>query len=160
MPSLKEFVEALQAGWFPALAALVGCSIVVLGDWYSLPYISVSPRWVLTTAVVVGVFAFSILAANAAYLPVYFWKSHARRRARLASLERMKKEVDSVPLEEQAILQYLSTTGKKAFVAEMNHPLLAPLIAKGIIKILSGTHSILEWPHIVQDDVWEYMLSD
>ncbi len=157
MPTLKEFVEALQAGWFPALAALVGCAIVVLGDWYSFPYISESPDWLLTTVVVVGVFSFSILVANAAYLPVLLWNANTRARDRAKFRQMVRQEVENAPPEERAILAYLVTSGRRAFAAEFDDRRLAPLVSKGILRKLGGTNSVLQWPYVVQDDVWEYL---
>ncbi|MDD8024510.1 MAG: hypothetical protein PHX82_15535 [Paracoccaceae bacterium] len=158
MPSLKDFVAALQAGWFPALAALVGCAIVIAGDWYQVPYLSSTPPFLLTAAVIVGVFAFSILAANIVYAPIAVWRSIKRARARKNFKERIEAEVFSSPPEEMAILAYLVTTGRKAFAAEFNDRRLAPLVAKGIVVKLGGTHSVLEWPYMVQEDVWQLLL--
>ncbi len=36
----QGFVSAMQAGWFPALAAFVGCTIIIARDFYELPYLS------------------------------------------------------------------------------------------------------------------------
>lgn len=157
MPTLKEFVDALQAGWFPALAALIGCSIVVAGDWYSLPYIHGSPSYFITTAVVVGVFSFSILAANAAYLPVVLCKMLRAAQKRKAFRQTLQKELANSPPEERAILAYLITSGRRAFVARFDHRGLAPLVAKGILHKQGGVHSVLEWPYVVQNDVWEFL---
>ncbi len=78
MPSLKEFVAALQAGWFPALAALIGCFLVIGGDWFGLPYLTETPGWLLTTAVIVGLFSLSVLLANVAYLRIVLKNSEIR----------------------------------------------------------------------------------
>ncbi len=158
MPSLKDFVASLQAGWFPALAALVGCSIIVLGDHFSVPYLDQSPKYLLTIAVVVGVFAFSVLVANIAYLPVRVWKILYRRRTDRKFRAHMAREIQSAPAAELAILAYLVTSGRKAFAAEFNNPKLTPLVSKGLIIRMSGTHSILEWPYIVRQEVWDYLV--
>lgn len=160
MPSLKEFVAALQAGWFPALASLVGCVIVVMGDWFQLPYLSSSPAWLLTTAVIVGVFSFSILVANLAYAPVAAWKFFSRRRAAKKYREKLIAKIMEAPDGERAILAYLITTDRQAFSAEFNNPKLSPLVSKGILRKQGGAHSVLEWPYIVQEDVWKYLLEE
>lgn len=102
MPSLKDFVSALQAGWFPALAALVGCSIIIAGDIYKLPYLSATPDFVLTSAVVASVFSFSILVANVAYIPVAYipvkvWVLLKKRKAQKARRERLIRNVEEAP---------------------------------------------------------------
>ena len=157
MPSIKEFVEALQAGWFPALVALIGCSVVVAGNWYAVPYLSSAPGWLITTAVIVGVFAFSILAANVVYLPILAFKLLQRRSAGKAWKRKIRDLVEDSPYDERAILAYLVTTGRKAFAAKLDDRRLVPLVAKGLINRLGGQNSFLEWPFVVQEDVWTYL---
>lgn len=158
MPSLKEFVAALQAGWFPALAALVGCSIIILGDFHNVPYLSSTPHVVLTAAVVVGVFAFSILSANLAFIPIKLWNAHTRRKAEKEFRERLEKEIENAPEPEQKVLAHLVTSGRRAFAAEFNDQKFAPLVTKGIVRKLGGAHSVLEWPYEVRQEAWDYLL--
>lgn len=160
MPTLKDFVSALQAGWFPSLAAFVGCIIIVLGDYYRLPYLSSTPPWLLTTAVFVGVFSFSVLAANLAYLPVVVWRAVKKSKAKKRFKESVERAVWDAPFEEREILAYLVSSGRRAFNAEYNDRRLSPLVAKGMLKKLGGTHSVLEWPYIVQTDVWQLLLEN
>ena len=160
MPNLKDFIAALQIGWFPALVALVGCSIVVAGDWFQLPYLSTAPEWLVTTAVTIGVFAFSILAANLAYAPVWIFRNYRRKKFHNKIKEKMLQEISTAPPEEIAILAYLVTMGRKAFCAEYTDRRLAPLVSKGIIRKLGGTHSTLEWPYIVNEDAWQFLLQN
>lgn len=158
MPSLKDFVAALQAGWFPALVAFVGCFIIIMGDFLKIPYLASSPNILLTLAVVIGVFSFSILIANVVYLPVLAWQVLQRRNDLKRFRAQIVQEIESAPESEKAILAYLVTTGRKAFVAEFNSKQLSPLVSKGFIIKLGGTNHILEWPHMVQQDVWEYLV--
>jgi len=160
MPNLKDFVDALQAGWFPALAALIGCFIVIVGDWYSIPYLGDAPEWLTTTAAYVGVFALSVLIANVFYLPVRIWKNFKAHKANAKYAEAIRSEIQNAPPQEIAILAYLITSGRKAFAAEFNDRRLAPLVSKGIIVKLGGTHSVLEWPYMVQDAAWEFLLEN
>ena len=160
MPSLKEFVDALQAGWFPALAAFVGCSIIVAGDYFQLPYLDATPDLILTVAVVIGVFSFSILVANIVYLPMIFWKKFQRHKHRKEIRKKLVQAVETAPDEEKAILAYLVSSGRKAFTAEFDHKKLSPLVSKGIIMKLGGTNSELEWPYMVRQDVWDYLLEN
>jgi Super-infection exclusion protein B len=157
LPSLKEFVEALQAGWFPALVAVLGCSLVLAGNWYDAPYLANMPSWLTTTVVIVGLFATSILLANLLYAPVALFNAARRWRVRKAWRSKIGKLVDEAPEGERAILAYLVTTGRRAFAAKLDNRALVPLLAKGIIQRVGGHHSVLEWPHIVQDDVWSYL---
>ena len=160
MPTLKEFIEALKAEWFPALAALIGCSVVIAGDWYSVPYFSDTPPWLITTVLVVGVFALSVLLANIAYIPILLATSFLRWRRRIKYAENIRNEVENAPAEERAVLAYLLSTGRRAFTAKIDDRRLTPLVSKGIILKLGGTNNMLEWPHAVQDDVWLYLLAN
>ncbi|RAZ83416.1 hypothetical protein [Cereibacter johrii] len=157
MPSLKDFVDALKAGWFPALAAFVGCAIVVLGDYYQLPYLDEIPKFILNVAVIVGVFSFSILSANVARVPVAIWKLIRNRRYARMFKEKIISEIKAAPKAEEEILSYLVTSGRKAFVAKIDNRRLMPLVAKGILVRLTGTHSSLAWPYVVRDEAWEYL---
>jgi hypothetical protein len=107
--------------------------------------------------VVVGIFSFSVLAANAVYLPVSLWKAYQRKQARAKLREMIRRELDSAPKEELAVLSYLLSSGRRAFAAEFNDRRLVPLVSKGILTRMGGTHSMLEWPYVVQEDVWEYL---
>jgi len=158
MPSLKDFVSALQAGWFPALASLVGCSIIVLGDFFGVRYLNSSPEFLITAAVIVGIFSFSILVANIAYLPVVVWRVIRKRQAREAFKVIISQEIETAPYDERALLAYLVTSGRKAFVASFNDARLAPLVSKGFLLRLGGTHSVLEWPYVVREEVWDYLV--
>ncbi|WP_271880144.1 hypothetical protein [Phaeobacter italicus] len=160
MPSLKDFVAALQAGWFPALAAFVGSSIIVAGDYFKLPYLGSSPDLLLTIAVVIGVFSFSILIANIAYLPITIWKAFQRRNRRKEFRGKLVREVEAAPDSEKVILAYLVTSGRKAFAAEFNNQRLSPLVSKGFLVKLGGTNSVLEWPYIVRQEVWDYLIEN
>jgi len=31
------------------------------------------------------------------------------------------------------------------------------MVSKGMIKKLPGSHSVFEWPYIVNSDVWDYL---
>lgn len=158
MPSLKDFVAALQAGWFPALAAFVGCSIIILGDHFEVPYLDATPDLILTLAVVVGVFSFSILAANIAYIPITIWKALRRRKAKEEFRAKLLREIQAAPDQEKTILAYLVTSGRKAFTAELNDRRLAPLVSKGFLVKLGGTNNVLEWPYIVREEVWDFLV--
>ncbi|MEQ8558800.1 MAG: super-infection exclusion protein B [Henriciella sp.] len=157
MPSLKDFVSALQAGWFPALAALVGCAIIIAGDYYQLPYLSDTPDFVLSVIVIVAVFSASILIANFVYLPIEVFKTIKRSRLREKYKKQLIEEIQNASDTEKAILAYLISSNRKAFTAEFNDRRLAPLVSKGLIIKLGGTHTTLDWPYLVQDDVWAYL---
>lgn len=159
MPSLKDFIEALQAGWFVALTIFVGSSIILAGDYWSLPYLDESPGWLLTSAVVAEVFSFSVLVANIAYIPIRAWQRLMRRRAQRDLKDEIKSLIDQAPEQEFYILMYLVKSGRQAFNAEFNDRRLSPLVSKGIVIKLPGSHSVLEWPYIVRQEAWDILLS-
>ncbi|MDE9451349.1 hypothetical protein J3R80_12810 [Aliiroseovarius sp. Z3] len=157
MPSLKDFVAALQAGWFPALAAFIGCAIVLLGDYFRWPYLDGSPAYLLTIAVYVGVFSFSVLTANLAYMPVLIWNIYSDRRAKERFFKRIEKEIEEAPSAERELLSYLVSSGRRAFTSEFDDKRLVPLVSKGLIIRQGGQHSVLDWPFVVRQEVWDYL---
>ena len=157
MPSLKEFVDALQAGWFPALVAFLGCSLGLAGNWYHVPYLTDAPAWLTTTAAAIDIFAISILSAKLIYAPIAAIKTLLRWRKKKAWALKIRGVVEDAPYDEKSILAYLVTTGRRAFAAKLDDRRLVPLVAKGMIERISGRHNALEWPHLVQDDVWDYL---
>ncbi|UWQ33841.1 superinfection exclusion B family protein [Leisingera sp. M527] len=157
MPSLKDFVAAMQAGWMPALAAFVGCLSVLAGDYYKLPYLDSAPDWLTTTAAYVGVFAFSILVANLFRLPVLAWKKRQSRRKERQLRARLRKSLDEAPDEELDLLMSLFASGRQSFVATYTDGRLAPLVAKGFLLRSGGQYSVLEWPFRVRNEVWNYL---
>ncbi|MDV7269286.1 hypothetical protein RYZ20_00050 [Thioclava sp. A2] len=70
------------------------------------------------------------------------------------------REVESAPDSEKAILAYLVTSGRKAFAAEFNDQRLSPLVSKGFLVKLGGTNSVLAWPYIVRQEVWDYLIEN
>jgi hypothetical protein len=160
MPSLKDFIAALQSGWFPALACIIGCTIIIAGDYYQIKYLDSVPEWIILTATLLWVFSFAILVANIAYIPVHLWKGMKRNKAKFEQSVSLINSVISAPPEERAVLAYLATTGRKAFIASLDDTKIIPLISKGLVRRDTGYHSVLEWPHIVDDTVWEYITSD
>jgi len=160
VPNLKDYVEALQAGWFPALASLVGCSIIVAGDWFKVPYLSANPEWLINVAVYVGVFSFAVLVANLVYLPLKLWRALKRRRERKLAQEAVNRRIEQAPDEEKGVLAYLVTTNRQAFTAKLGNPQLAPMVSKGLIVVQPGQHSRLEWPHVVPDVVWDILIEN
>lgn len=159
MPSLKDFVAALQAGWFPALAALVGCSIIIAGDYFQVPYLDVTPSYLITTAVVIGVFSFGILVANIVYLPVLGWRRIQLYRDGVRRRDNLIQRVKDAPQPEINMLGYLVSSNRRAFQTYTRHPVIGPMIAKELIHPL-GTGSALQLDYIVNESVWEYLVAN
>lgn len=160
MPNLKEFVEALKAGWLPALAAAIGCGLILLGDWYQLPYLSSAPPFVTTTAAYIGVFALSVLLANSVRLPIHLYKWIERYLRRRKTKKKIITTVEELPEPELWILAYLISSKRKAFGANLLDKRLVPLIARGLIIRKNGQYNVLNWPHVVQNDVWNYLIEN
>lgn len=91
---------------------------------------------------------------------IRIWLSLKRKQARIEFSNAIQKEIKNAPPQEISILAYLVTSGRKAFAAEFNDRRLAPLVSKGIIVKLGGTHNILEWPYMVQDAAWDFLLEN
>lgn len=159
MPSLKEFVAALQAGWFPALVALIRSGLVIGGDAFKIPYLDSTPRFIITALVIVAVFSFSILVANVVYAPVFLWKKWQKRKLKAKFRDLITSRINGLPDQELAILAYLVSSGRRAFSADLNDRRLVPLVALGMIQRQGGVHDMLNWPHVVQTDVWDHLVA-
>ncbi len=157
MPSIKDFIHALEAGWFTASISLIGCCIVIFGDYYAVPYLSSTPVWFLNLAVIVGVFSFAIIMANFLYFPIFIFKAVRKRFAKAKAVRRAYQEVEAATPDEKEVLRYLIATGQRAFVANYGNSRLITLVAKGLIQVAPGQHSIMEFPHVVQPYVWAYL---
>lgn len=125
-----------------------------------MPYLTDAPSWLITTAAIVGVFAFSILVANIVRAPMIAFQSFRRWRANKAWKLKVAALVEEAPYAERAILAYLVSAGRQAFPAKIDDRRLVPLLAKGIIVQLAGRHSMLDWPHMVQQEVWTYLVEN
>lgn len=157
MPSLKDFTDAMSATWPVALATFIGSSAILLGEAVDIRYLQTLPDWFLGTAFLVAVFSGSIVVV--AIVRGLF--ELARRPFQYRRIQQAKvKHIDrlmGLPDEEKHILAWAVTNGTQVFLAPFNHERLEPLLAKGYVQTVGGTHSIIAWPYSIPDHIWDYL---
>lgn len=156
-PSLREFMDAVSARWPTALTVLLGSSGVLYTAANGYQYVSDLPSAVLTTCFILAIFAgaslasTSIEAAFSALKRVIGWmRSNSVKTERLAMLL-------DLPFDEHLVMSMLFTNKKQAFHARVDEPSLIGLIQRGLIIKQNGTHSMLEWPYLIPQFVWNAM---
>lgn len=154
MPTLKDLVEALSASWPVALAALLGTGGILLGEALGLRYLRTLPEWALGATFVAMVFAAAVLAVSALRGVITGVSAMSGRRKRTLAVAAHVARLDDLPQAEKEVLAYLTLKGTQVFLAQHGHHRLEPLVAKGYVKMLGGTHSILQWPYKIPDHIW------
>lgn len=156
-PSLREFMDAVSARWPTALTVLLGSSGVLYTAANGYQYVSDLPSAVLTTCFILAIFAGASLASTSieatfsALKRVIGWmRSNSVKTERLAMLL-------DLPFDEHLVMSMLFTNKKQAFHARVDEPSLIGLIQRGLIIKQNGTHSMLEWPYLIPQFVWNAM---
>jgi len=155
LTSIKEFIEAMTASWPAALAAFIGSAGLLFSDHLGVRYLATLPAWALGVALVVAWFSAGILfVALVRWLLDLVGRPFRRRRKARAKAEHVEG-LAGLPDEEKYILAWAGHRNTQVFLAEFNHELLEPLVAKGYVSIVPGHHSILAWPHRIPDHIWK-----
>lgn len=157
LPSLKEFVEAMGVAWPIAFAALLGSATIVYGHHEALPYLADLPRWFVALFLIIAIFSASICATR--LVTKTFEIVRAFKDGRKASAARWKRVqwLYDLPDHEHEVMAYFFTRKMQAFPAEYGHGMLVGLRQKGLIVAQSGQHSILDYPHVIPEYIWEAM---
>ncbi|MGH2340074.1 hypothetical protein ACRC7T_01155 [Segnochrobactraceae bacterium EtOH-i3] len=157
MTSIKDILSALELKWPIALACLIGSTIIIGCHYYKIPYIKDFPLILIYICIILAIYTFSNLAVKILCIPAYIYRKYRLRRVKKKFLSHLEENVFNCSTEEIAVLEYLITTNRKAFTAIFGDRRLTPLVSKGFIIREGGRHPMLEWPYIVQDDVWDYL---
>jgi hypothetical protein len=158
MPSLKDFIEAMNASWPVALTVLAACCGLLISDALGLSYLAGLPLWVLSTTFIIAVFAAAVVVVRILQGLISAVTAPLRNRRWNAAVQAHLKRMAELPPEEGAILAWAVANKRQVFIANLNEPLLAPLVAKGFIERVSGHHSILEWPYRIPDHIWDELM--
>lgn len=158
MPSLKDFIEAMNASWPVALTIFAACCGLLISDTFQLRYLAGLPSWVLSATFVIAVFSGSVIIVRALQGIISLITAPLRARRFDSAVKAHLKRLEEMPPEEGAILAWAVANKKQVFVAGINEPRLAPLVAKGFLERLAGTHSMLEWPYRIPDHVWDELM--
>jgi hypothetical protein len=155
MPSLKDFMEAMQSSWPVALAITIAASALIAADSNELEYVAALPGWFLGAAFVVGVCSAAVLCVAMlrgvfrATRQVYWWIRSIGSRKRIAA------QLQKLPHDEIHVLVWAKTHGKQVFTASFLEEKLVPLTKKGLVIRHGGQHSIVQWPYSIPNNVWD-----
>lgn len=157
MPSIKDFIEAMQTTWPVALGIFLGSAAILGADALGVSYVSGLPQWVLGTAFIVSALSASILIVAVIRGLVDLIAGPFRRRRMRERQKRHIDDIEKLPRDEQYVLFWAASNNTQVFLAEFNNRLLLPLISKQYIIVHTGTHHIHEWPHHIPDYIWDYL---
>ncbi len=154
MPSIKDFIDAMNASWPVALAVLLACVALLLGDYADLKYLHGLPPWAMGAVFVMGVFAGSVVIVRIVQLVVAAILKPFKREKRRRAIQAHLAKLDEINAGEAYILVWAAQQNRQAFVARFDDARLTPLVAKGFVERMGGSHSILEWPYRIPDHIW------
>jgi hypothetical protein len=158
MPSLKDFVDAMNASWPVALTIFMACAGILISDYAEFRYIAGLPPWVPSAAFIAAIFSGSVVIVRLLQATISAIEAPFRRRKWQATLQSHLAKLDELPQNEAAVLVWAIASRNQVIVANFNEPRLLPLVAKGYLDRLGGTHSILEWPFRIPDHVWDELM--
>ena len=150
----------MEASWPVALAACSGASAILVGDAYGVRYLLDLPPWLFSTAFLIAVFSGAIVVVAIiqwclrALHKFVRWRGHQKQIA--AHLGRLR----ALPENEIEVLFWAAQHGRQVFLTNLNHPRVEPLLAKGYLQLVAGTHDVLDWPYKIPDHVWDFLATD
>jgi hypothetical protein len=156
IPSLKEFIDAMSISWPIALAISIGSGIILVSNEYiHISYVQRLPEWFFTALFIIFIFSLSILIVSIIQTTFRGINILHKNRKHWANLAKHVSQISELPDEEMQILMWAAKHKRKSFVESLHHPQLEPLIAKGFIRVVPGQHSIIDWPYIIPDHIWD-----
>ncbi|RVL05647.1 super-infection exclusion protein B [Sinorhizobium meliloti] len=155
MPSLKDFIEAMNASWPVALAILLASCALLIGEAVGLKYLQGLPPWTMGSIFIVAVFSGAVVVVRLVQLLVSALGAPFRRRRREAIYRKHLARLDELHPEEAQVLVWAALNNRQVIIADFNDIRLAPLVAKGFVDRLGGTHTMWEWPFRIPDHVWD-----
>lgn len=52
---------------------------------------------------------------------------------------------------------YIVASGLNVLNADQSKPVMVSLRQKGVLYMATGVHSLVEWPHVIHDDIADYV---
>lgn len=153
-PNLKEFMEAMSAKWPVALTILFGSGSLIVADQSAVKYVQSLPDWFLSIAFVAALFSSSILLVALIEALISLVIAPFQKRRLAAWRAKQVEKLNELPPEELYVLLWAARAGRQIFLAQLNEPRLEPLIAKGFVVAVRGSHSILDWPYKIPEHIW------
>ncbi|PZU80670.1 MAG: hypothetical protein DI528_22245 [Shinella sp.] len=158
--NIKDFIEAMNASWPVALAVLLGAFGLLASESYGYEYLADLPKWGRGVIFAVGVFSGAVVAVRLLQWIGYVVSLPHRRWQRKKRIARDLQRLAELPSQEQRILYWAAQNNRQVFHCEFNNPPTEALVAKGLVIMIGGAHSVLEWPYSIVDHVWEEVRKD
>ena len=155
LPKLRDFLDAFDVPWPVAGGVALGSGILIYLHDHDLKYLRQLPDWADTLLFVLFVYGAVVIV-----MKVLGWFAHANKQ-RLATLKRFRginAALDSLNAEEREVLSCLVENNQRSFTTNLADSHVATLLQKGLLVRGEGSHSILDWPHTVPDEVWMHLV--
>lgn len=155
MPSLKDFMEAMQASWPVALTISLAALALLYADHLNLEYMEALPRWLMGVVFLAGVCAAAVLLVAMFRGTMALILGTIRSIRSIGAPQRIARRLQELPQEEVHVLVWAKAHGRQVFTASFTDKKLVPLVKKGLVIRHGGQHSILEWPYSIPSAVWQ-----
>lgn len=160
MPSVRDIIDALNSSWPVAVAALVASVALLICDFYGVEYMKGLPSSTVSVAFVVAVASSAMLVARAAQALIAGIRSIGSARARSEQFSEHARKLWELPDGERYLLCWAIANKQQVFLASFTEARLQPLVAKGYVHRLPGSHSLLEWPYRIPEHIWGELMRD
>lgn len=158
--NIKDFIEAMNASWPVALAVLLGAFGLLASESYGYDYLADLPKWGRGVIFSVGVFSGAVVAVRVLQWIGYVVTLPRRRWLRKKRISRDLQLLAELPNQEQFILYWAAQNNLQVFHCQLHNPATEALVAKGLVIMIGGSHSMLEWPYSIVDHVWQEVRRD
>ena len=151
LPKLRDFLDAFDVPWPVAAGVAIGSGVLLYFHDNDLRYLRALPDWAVTLLFVLVVYGSVVIVIK--FLR-WFARAWQRRNVERKRIEDINAALDSLSVQEHEVLRYLVCNNQQSFTTKLTDSHVATLIQKRLIVRGSDTHSVLEWPHTVPEDVW------
>jgi hypothetical protein len=155
MPSIKDLIELMSASWPVALGLLLASAGILTADYLHLPYLASLPAWLPGSAFVIGILSGSVLVVAIIRELIRWAKAPFIRRRRLRSQREHLKRLHDLSEAERWLLAWAVANRRQVFSGDYFNEHVTTLLARGYLRVSSGSHLSNNMPLHIPDHVWE-----
>lgn len=160
MPSVRDIIDALNSSWPVVLAVFVASIALLICDAYEVEYLKGLPASTTSIAFVVAITSSALLVARVAQALIAGLRRIGSARVRSERQLEHARKLWELPDGEKYLLCWAVANRQQVFLANFTEPRLQPLVAKGYLHRLPGSHSMLEWPFKIPEHIWAELMRD
>ena len=155
LPTVKDLIDLLRAGWPVSLAVAFASVGVLTADHYQMSYLSLLPAW-LPGAGFVGFIASASLLLVALVQGVgRMMAAPFARKRRLQNQERHVEGLNDISDPEKWLLAWAVANNTQVFAGDYFNEQVKALLARGYLSLaFGGAHYPSETPLRVPDHIW------